>query len=485
MFPAPKRTKIVATVGPASDSIEVLEGLARAGVNVFRLNFSHGTHEYHKATLDKIREVEKKVGFKIGVIQDVCGPKIRCGKLEYPFELKAGDKLRVVKDDIVGRKTGDHSYEITINHPNIFSLMQVGEYIFLYDGTIRARVVDIRPDCIDAVIENDGTLNSNKGVNFPNTKLNIDVITEKDKIDIEWGAKNDVDFVAISFVQTAKDVENAKEIIKGFGGHGKVISKIEKFDAIENIDEIIAASDGIMVARGDLGIEIPYYEVPSAQKTMIRKANEMNKPVITATQMMLSMAKNENATRAEISDVANAVLDGTDAVMLSEESAVGLHPVAVVEAMTKTIAMTERIYPYGKYDSYRFDDETEMVTSSTARLAHRIGAKAIISITSSGQSALKIARNRPEMEVLAVVHNEATARMLTLCWGVTPVLCIKPDKLNLMLGASIKGLVAKKVIDDNNKYIVTAGYPAGVEGNTNYIRILKKDQIDYYLSQAD
>ncbi|EAY17765.1 pyruvate kinase family protein [Trichomonas vaginalis G3] len=476
----PKRTKIVATIGPASDSLEVLEQLARAGVNVFRLNFSHSTHEYHKQTLDRIREVEKKVGFKIGVLQDICGPKIRVGKLENPFELHSGDKIIVRRDEIVGKKIEDHVYELSINHPQICDLIKVDEYIYLIDGAIRAKVTSVCKDHIETVIENDGILYSNKGVNFPNTKLNIDVITPKDKLDIEWGAKNDVDFVAISFVQHKQDVLNAKSLIKQYGGHGKVYSKIEKFDAIENIDEIIEASDGIMVARGDLGIEIPFYQVPACQKKIIHKANELCKPVITATQMMLSMVKNDMATRAEISDVANAVLDGTDAVMLSEETAVGDHPAAVVKAMAETIHEIEKIYPYGKYDEFKFADETEMVSSSTARLATRIGVKAIISLTASGQSAVKIARNRPECDILAVTHTDQIARVLTMVWGVTPVLLIKADRLNLMLASTIKGLLQNKSIADNHTYIMTAGYPTGFVGSLNYVRILRKEQIEYY-----
>ncbi|CUU74736.1 pyruvate kinase [Campylobacter hyointestinalis] len=478
-----KRTKIVATVGPASDSLETIEALAKEGVNVFRLNFSHGTHEYHKSTLDKVRQAEKNLGIRLGILQDICGPKIRVGKLENPFELKAGDKLIVVKDDIIGVQVSQNEYKLSINHPEISNLIKEGEYIYLYDGMIRAKVIKVS-DQIETIIENDGVLNSNKGVNFPNTKLNIEVITDKDKKDLGWGAKNGVDFVAVSFVQNAKDVQKAKDLIKEFGGHAKVFAKIEKFDAVENIDEIVRVSDGIMVARGDLGIEVPYYKVPSIQKSIIRKANEANKPVITATQMMLSMAKNESATRAEISDVANAVLDGTDAVMLSEESAVGINPVAVVRAMSATIAESEKIYPYGKFDEFSFVDETDMVASSTSRLATRIGVCAIVSITSSGQSAVKMARNRPNMDIIAVTHDEETARSLTIVWGVKPSLVIQKSRLNILLANTIQGLYKKGLISDECTYIMTAGYPTGAIGSTNFIRILKKDQIDYYLDAA-
>ena len=478
-----KRTKIVATIGPSSDSIDVIKSLIQEGVNVFRLNFSHGSHEYHKSTIDKIKEASNSLGIRVGILQDICGPKIRVGTLKEPFELKAGDRLNVLKESIIGRKNGE-IYELSINQPQILSLLKEGEYIYLYDGMIKAKVVKCLPDMIETVIENDGILSSNKGVNFPNTKLNIDVITQKDRDDMLWGAQNGVDFVAISFVQNANDIINAKAILKEFGSSAKVFAKIEKFDAVENIDSIIEASDGIMVARGDLGIEVPYYKVPSIQKLIIKKANAANRPVITATQMMLSMAKSQSATRAEISDVANAVLDGTDAVMLSEESAVGINPVAVVKAMSATISQSESIYPYGKFDEFEFTDETDMVASASSHLAQRIGANAIISITSSGSSAIKMARNRPQMPIIAVTHDENVARSLTIVWGVTPSLVIPQNQLNLLLANTIKGLKDAGLIDYQSTYTLTAGYPAGKIGSTNYIRILRKDQIEYYLNEV-
>ncbi|WP_086241106.1 pyruvate kinase [Campylobacter devanensis] len=478
-----KKTKIVATIGPSSDSIEVIKSLIIEGVNVFRLNFSHGTHAYHQSTITKIKEASNALGIRVGILQDICGPKIRIGTLNEPFELKAGDRLNVLKESIIGRKNGE-IYELSINQPQILSLLKEGEYIYLYDGMIKAKVVKCLPDMIETVIENDGILSSNKGVNFPNTKLNIDVITQKDRADMLFGAQNGVDFVAISFVQNANDIINAKAILKEFGSSAKVFAKIEKFDAVENIDSIIEASDGIMVARGDLGIEVPYYKVPTIQKLIIKKANAANRPVITATQMMLSMAKSQSATRAEISDVANAVLDGTDAVMLSEESAVGINPVAVVKSMSATIVQSELIYPYGKFDEFEFADETDMVASASSHLAQRIGANAIISITSSGSSAIKMARNRPTMPIIAVTHDESVARSLTIVWGVTPSLVVPQNQLNLLLANTIKGLKDANLISDEATYTLTAGYPAGKIGSTNYIRILRKEQIKYYLNEV-
>lgn len=479
-----KKTKILATVGPASDSVEVLENLIKAGVNVFRLNFSHGSHDYHKNILDNIRIAEKNSNTRVGVLQDICGPKIRVGILKDDFYLESGDKLFFVRENIIGEQTGDHRYQLTINQPEILDMLQTGEQIYLCDGNIKAEVINNGKE-IETVVKSDGKLSSNKGVNFPNTVINIDVITKKDEKDLLWGAKNGVDFVAISFVQNAKDILHARELLKEYNSDSQIIAKIEKFDAVENIDEILEASDGVMVARGDLGIEVPYYKVPSIQKRIIRKANAASKPVITATQMLLSMAENEMATRAEISDVANAVLDGTDAVMLSEESAIGTNPVNVVKVMANTIRETEEVYPYDKFDRYEFLDETDIISSSTAKLAKELDVDAVISITSSGKSAVKLARYRIKNEIYAVTHDERRARSLTIVWGLKPLMYIKNQNPSYMLSDMLKEAIGENIINENGTYIVTAGFPTGCEGSTNFIRILKKEQIEYYKNLKD
>lgn len=474
-----KKTKILATVGPASDKLEILEGMIKAGVNVFRLNFSHGSHEYHLATLEKIRQASQNVGIKVGVLQDICGPKVRVGTLKEDFFLKTGDEVTFVKEVITGEKTGKNSYTLCINQPEILNMLKEDEYIYLYDGSIRAKVITTGEKIVTK-IENDGKLSSNKGVNFPNTVINIEVITPKDEKDLLWGAQNGVDFVAVSFVQNENDILKVKRILKEYKSRSQVFAKIEKFDAVENIDSILAASDGLMVARGDLGIEVPYYKVPSIQKKIIQKANAASKPVITATQMLLSMAQNEMATRAEISDVANAVLDGTDAVMLSEESAIGKNPVHVVEVMSNTIKETEAVYPYNKFGIYEFLDDTDIISSSTAKLAQRLNVEAVISLTSSGMSAKKLARYRIKSDIYAITHDERIARSLTIAWGIQPVMNIETASLNIMLGNAMQKGIRKGLISKDKTYIVTAGYPSGVEGSTNFIRILKKEQIEYY-----
>jgi pyruvate kinase len=401
------------------------------------------------------------------------------GTLPEDFFLKTGDEVIFVKENIIAEKLGEHSYKLCINQPEILDMLKVDEYIYLYDGSIRAKVMSIGKEIVTK-IENDGKLSSNKGVNFPNTVINIEVITPKDEKDLLWGAQNGVDFVAVSFVQSEKDILKVKEILKGYKSRSHVFAKIEKFDAVENIDGILKASDGLMVARGDLGIEVPYFKVPSIQKTIIQKANAASKPVITATQMLLSMAQNEMATRAEISDVANAVLDGTDAVMLSEESAIGKNPVHVVEVMANTIKETESVYPYNKFGMFEFLDDTDIISSSTAKLAQRLNVDAVISLTSSGMSAKKLARYRIKSDIYAITHDERIARSLTIAWGIKPVMNIETASLNIMLGNAMQKGIRKGLIDKSKTYIVTAGYPSGVEGSTNFIRILKKEQIEYY-----
>jgi len=478
-----KKTKIVATIGPASEREEVLRQMIINGANVFRLNFSHGTQDYHKKNLNTIRKIAKELNTRIGILQDISGPKIRTGELKEPFELKQGDRLDFYKDKILGIKLDQNHYKISINKKEILNMLKKDEYIYLYDGSIKAKVVNIYEDHIQTLIENDGFLNSNKGINFPNTKINIDIITQKDKEDLLWGIENEVDFIAISFVQNAHDIKEVRELLLKNKAKIAIFAKIEKFDAVENIDEIIQSSDGIMVARGDLGIEVPYYKVPNIQKEIIHKANNASKPVITATQMLFSLTQTKTATRAEISDVANAVLDGTDAVMLSEESAVGIDPANAVDIMCRTIIETEKSYPYNKFNSFKHQDDTDKIMQSSTRLGVDLKVDAIFALTSSGKSAIKIARYRPNIEIIAIAHSEKTLNFLSIVWGVNPVILLNPsDDLTDLLKNSIRSSAEKGFIDENKCYILTAGFPTGKEGTSNLIRILKKEQIAYYLN---
>ncbi len=474
-----KSTKILATLGPASSNPKTIEGLIKAGANLFRLNFSHGTHEHHLETLKMIRAVMKKLDITIGVMQDISGPKVRIGDLEDKFELNRGDVVTFKQKEIVGYKKGKGQYVVSINYPKILKKMKVGESVYLYDGIIHAKVISIGKN-VKVMIENHGILSSKKGVNFPHTEIGIDVLTQKDRDDIAWGVKNRVDFFAISFVQNANDIIRVRELLDGYGG--KIISKIEKFDAIENIDEIIEVSDGIMVARGDLGIEVPYYKVPTLQKMLIRKANKKSIPVITATQMLLSMTTNTSATRAEVSDVANAVLDGTDIVMLSEESAIGNNPVHAVNTMSNIIAQTEKIYPYHKQKALGLLEKFDIIEKSVMNIADELKATGILILTSSGQSAIKISRFRPKTKIYAFTHNPDVLTQLTSIWGVTPVDQVEIVSASKMIKAMLKKLEKRGILDRKGLYISTIGYPLGVPGSTNTIKILNESEIDYYLS---
>lgn len=474
-----KRTKILATLGPASHSVEVIEGLIKAGANMFRLNFSHGSHEYHLETLNNIKAAMKNTGKTVGILQDISGPKVRIGDLKESFELFRDDIITFLKDEIVGYKRGDKDYVVSINYPDILDKVKVDEYIYLYDGTIRAKVIKTGKE-VKARIENHGTLSSKKGVNFPNTVIDIDVITKKDEKDIAWGVENEVDYFAISFVQNAKDMKNARKLLNGY--KGKLIAKIEKFDAVENIDEIIEVSDGLMVARGDLGIEVPYYDVPTIQKMLIKKANLKGIPVITATQMLLSMTENERATRAEISDVANAVLDGTDVVMLSEESAVGTDPINVVDTMKNIIAKTEDIYNYDKQYKFPYLDEFDVIQATVTKLADDLKANGILALTSSGRSAVKMSRYRPKTPIFTFTHKKKVLNSLTAIWGVEPVGTIKEAQASKMFQKMLKSLDEIGKLKKDGLYVATVGYPVGMPGSTNTIKILTPSEIEYYLN---
>ncbi len=477
-----KRTKILATIGPASDSYEMIEKLMRAGVNVFRLNFSHGSHESHLEVLNHIREAEKNTGLFVGILQDISGPKIRVGKLDEPFELKVDDTVEFVKEEILGTKLDENSYVTCINQPTILSQLNVGEYIYLYDGMIRTEVIEVLEDSIKVKVQNSGKLTSKKGVNFPNTHLGIDVLTIKDREDMLWGIKNGVDFMAISFVQDADDMREARNIVAQHDARVQLFAKIEKFDAVENIDEILEVSDGLMVARGDLGIEVPFHEVPALQKMLIKKANAASKPVITATQMLLSMTLNDRATRAEISDIANAVLDGTDAVMLSEESAVGHDPVLAVKTMMETIIGAEKIYPYNKLSKFKIRDATDSVNESAVKLCEDIDAWGLIALTASGSSVRKLARYRPRRDIYAVVHDEKVARFLTICWGVVPAFKVQENSLGQVMSEVMNQGLQRRVLYLDKSYILTAGDPVGVAGSTNMIRILREHEMMFFKS---
>ncbi|GAX87272.1 pyruvate kinase [Lebetimonas natsushimae] len=458
-----KKAKIVATLGPSS--IDKIEDMVKAGVDVFRLNFSHADHKTHKQSIIKIRDIAKKLNSKTAILQDISGPKIRIGEINGILELKRGDKIRLVK------KNPKTVYDLTISYPEIIDDVKIGEYVFFADGSIRTKVIDKDKNSITLEVKNEGVLSSRKGVNFPHSDLKISAITEKDKKDLIFGARNHVDIVAISFVNSKDDILKAKEILKKHNASPWVFAKIETKKGVENIDEILEAADGVMVARGDLGIEVGIEKVPVIQKKIIRRANKLKKPVITATQMLLSMVNSPFPTRAEVSDVANAVMDGSDAVMLSDETTVGKYPIKAVETLKKVIIETQQIYPYNK--RYEIED-IDAIAASVSDLDKGINPKAIVCFTSSGTTVKSIAKYRPKSPIIAVTHSRETSRKLKVVWGVENIIEIpkikNPEKL---IDKFREIALREKILKEKDKVIVTMGSIVGKEGTTNMIRIIE------------
>ena len=458
-----KKVKIVATLGPSSN--DKIEHMIKAGVDVFRLNFSHADHKTHRNSIKLIRSIAKKLDSKTAILQDISGPKIRIGEINGFLELKRGDKLRLVKNN------PESSYDLTLTYPEIIDHVNIGEYVFFADGSIRTKVIDKDKNSLILLVKNDGVLSSRKGVNFPHSKLKISAITPKDEKDLIFGAKNEVDIVAISFVNSKNDILKAKEILNKNGANPWIIAKIETKQAVENLDEILEVTDGVMVARGDLGIEVGIEKVPVIQKKIIRRANKLKKPVITATQMLLSMVNSPFPTRAEVSDVANAVMDGSDAVMLSDETTVGKYPVKAIETLKNVILETQNIYPY--YKKYEIEDK-DAIAASVADLCKGINPKGIICFTSSGTTVKSIAKYRPHSPIFAVTHSREISRKLNMVWGVKPLFEIPKIKNPEKLIEKFKTLAIKgKYFKKRDTVIVTMGSLVGKEGTTNMIRVIE------------
>ena len=416
-----KKTKIVATVGPTSETKEILLSLARAGVNVFRLNFSHGTHADHLKRLTTIREINEEYGLNLCVLQDLQGPKIRIGNVAEKdgVPIEAGQPLVFTNADIVGT-----SERVSTPYDGMYNDVNIGDRILLDDGKLEVKVTGVTDTDVITEVVYGGMLKSKKGVNLPNTAVSMPSVTEKDFEDLEFGLANDVEWIALSFVRRASDIQQVKDKIAAAGKQSRVVAKIEKPEAIKNIDEIIAATDAIMVARGDLGVELPAEEVPMIQKMIVEKCNRAGKPVIVATQMLESMIDNPRPTRAEINDVANSVLDGADAVMLSAETASGKYPILAVENMTRTIENVENAASevYFKYHAMVNDLPSDSrlndnVVMSACRLARDTQAKALIGITRSGYTAFRLSHHRPKANLLIFTSDRQLMNTLGLYWG--------------------------------------------------------------------
>jgi len=477
-----KKTKIVSTLGPASNSVEIISQLIEAGANVFRFNFSHGDHEEQLARMTMVREAVKKTGKDVGILLDTKGAEIRTtvqntteadfGRAGY-IQFNVGDETRISMDpEHKGTKE-----KIAVTYPGLFEDVHVGGHILFDDGLIDMEIKekDEATRELVVVVKNAGMLGSRKGVNAPGVSISLPGITEKDAEDIRFGLDNDIDFIAASFVRKAQDVLEIREILEEKDmTHVQIFSKIESQEGIDNIDEIIKVSDGIMVARGDMGVEIPAEEVPMVQKSIIKKCNAAGKSVITATQMLESMQQNPRPTRAEASDVANAVFDGTDATMLSGESANGDYPVEAVATMARIDVEAEKaLSENSTFQINQFDktDVTETIGLSVARAAKNLGVKTIVAATESGYTAKMISKYRPDADILAVTFDERTKRGLMLNWGVYPTVAEKPSTTDEMFELAAKQAVDLGFAKEGDLILLTAGVPVGERGTTNVMKI--------------
>lgn len=467
-----RKTKIVCTIGPSSESLENTKKLIMAGMNVARLNFSHGDYEEHGNRINIIRQASQELGKSVAILLDTKGPEIRTGKLAVePIELVQDEYITLTTEEILGDKD-----RISITYDNLPKDVQSGSTILIDDGLIGLTVVDVQGTEIKCRIVNGGTIKSKKGVNVPGVNISLPGITEKDANDIIFGIEQGIDFIAASFVRKASDVIEIRELLsKHNADHIKIISKIENQQGVDNLDEILEASDGLMVARGDLGVEIPAEEVPLVQKMMIQKCNRAGKPVITATQMLDSMQRNPRPTRAEASDVANAIIDGTDAIMLSGETAAGKYPVESVLTMSRIAEKTESSLDYREmFLKQRIAQETsitEAISQSVAISALDLNAKAIISSTETGYTARVVSKYRPEAPIIAVTTEDRTMRQLALTWGVVPVKGQLATSTDEMFEYAVQGGVKSGLVKEGDLVVITAGVPLGRSGSTNLVKV--------------
>jgi len=466
-----RRTKIVATIGPASESPDMLAQLIKAGVDVVRLNMSHGTLDEHRRRIATVRAVAAEVGRPVAIMLDLKGPEIRLGTFAAgSVMLSPGERFTITSRAVVGSER-----EVSVELPDFARYLAPGETILLDDGNLKLTVEEISgPDVICRVVDG-GPLSNRKKVNLPGIKVPLPAVGPDDLTALRLGVEVGVEFVAASFVRSAADVLAVRHVIEEAGGDQHIIAKIENAEGVENLDEILRAADGLMVARGDLGVEIPSEEVPLHQKTMIERCLQVGKPVITATQMLESMVERARPTRAEASDVANAIFDGTDAIMLSAETATGKHPLEAVETMARIAERTERALDHEQFLARRQHCPSRTVTNAvgyaTCSLAATLGAAAIITATTSGHTARLIARYRPAAPIIATVTSERVQRKLTLIWGVMPLVVARAKDTDALVEESVAAARAAGLITSGDLVVVTAGVPVGIPGTTNLIKV--------------
>jgi pyruvate kinase len=465
-----RRAKIVATIGPATQDADVLRALIEAGATTLRLNFSHGSHDDHQRSIRLIRQISFELNQPVGILQDLQGPKIRLGKFEQgAIQLAKGDPFVLTSEIIVGNQQ-----RACVTYDKLAQEVPSGSTILLDDGRVEMQVtaVDLEAQELHCVVVVGGTLSNNKGVNFPGVYLSVKALTDKDREDLMFGLNQGVDWVALSFVRNPQDVLEIKEIIATAGKHVPVIVKIEKHEAIEQMEAILSLSDGVMVARGDLGVELPAEEVPILQKRLIAMSNALGIPVITATQMLDSMVSNPRPTRAEVSDIANAILDGTDAVMLSNETAVGKFPVEAVATMAKVALCTEQEgLPLADRKGSGARSIPNAISQAVGRIASQLNAAAIMTLTKSGSTARNVSKYRPQTPILAVTPHVHVARQLQLVWGVRPLLVLDLPSSTQTFHAAMSVAQEKHLLNDGDLVVMTAGTLQGVSGSTDLIKV--------------
>ena len=467
-----RKTKIICTMGPATDNIEVLRAMARAGMNVARFNFSHGSHEEHKQRIDRVKAVREEYNLPIALLLDTKGPEIRTGDMQDgKIFLKKGEQIRLTPRACLGTPS-----KISITYPDLYQDVQAGTSILIDDGLIELRVEQTQEQDILCRVLNDGAVSNHKGINVPDVHLSIPYLSDKDKADIQFGIEQGVDFVAASFVRTADDVQQLRMLLDENGGaHINIIAKIENQQGVENIDGIVSLADGVMIARGDMGVEIPAEDVPPIQKMLIKKVASAGKQVITATQMLDSMMKNPRPTRAEVTDVANAIYDGNGAIMLSGETAAGLYPVEAVTMMARIAERTENDIDYRKRFFVRTrkanPDITDAICHATCTTAYDLNARDIVTVTKSGRSARMVARYRPSCGIIGCTPTKKVWYQLNLAWGVTPVLLSETDDVFDLFDSALETAKNQGLMQSGDLAVITSGVPIGVSGTTNMIRV--------------
>ncbi|MZP30442.1 pyruvate kinase [Heliobacterium undosum] len=462
-----RRTKIVCTIGPASEHPDTLREIIRSGMNVARLNFSHGSHEEHGRRMETIRRIAAELGANVAILLDTKGPEIRTGDFAAPpIFLEAGQRFTLTTEPILGDAS-----RVSVTYADLPKDVSPGARILVDDGLVELEVEAVEGSDIHCRVLNGGKVSNKKGVNVPGISINLPSVTEKDIADIRFGIEQKVDFIAASFVRKAADVLAIRKLLEAGGADIEIISKIESSEAVDNLDEIIQASDGIMVARGDLGVEIPAEEVPILQKSIIAECNRLGKPVITATQMLDSMMNNPRPTRAEASDVANAIFDGTDAIMLSGETANGKYPVVAVQTMDRIARRAESSLQRNQTIHNGKTSVTDAIGQAVCVTATQLEAAAIITATASGYTARMIARYRPQAPIVAVTPRPEVLRRLALVWGVVPLPSVQLTDTDRMLATAVNVAMEHDLIQGGDLVVITAGVPVGVQGSTNLLKV--------------